>query len=40
MTLFDGSKPPMLANDNNITAAVAINTAVIVNVILDLRFNN
>lgn len=40
MTLFDGSKPPMLAMDNNTTAAVAINTAVIVNAIADLRFNN
>jgi hypothetical protein len=38
MTLFDGSKPPMLAMNNNI-AAVAINMAVIVNAIVDRRFN-
>lgn len=40
MTLFDGSKPPMLAMDNNIAAVVAINTAVIVNAIANLRFND
>jgi hypothetical protein len=40
MTLFDGSKPPMLAMDNNIAEAVAINTAVTINAIADLRFNN
>ena len=40
MALFDGSKPPMLAMDNNTAEAVAINTAVIINAIVDLRFNN
>jgi hypothetical protein len=30
----------MLAMDNNIAAAVATNKAVIVNAIMDLRFNN
>lgn len=38
--LFDGSKPTMLAMDNNIAATVAINIAVTVNTIVDLRFNN
>ena len=40
MTLFDGSKPPMLAIANNIAPVVAINTAVIADAIADLRFNN
>ena len=40
MTLLDGSKPPMLAMDNNTAAVVATNTPVIINTIVDLRFND
>jgi hypothetical protein len=33
MTVFDGSKPPMLAMYNKTPAALAVNNAVIVNAI-------